>query len=467
MNVSRRCRYGMMTYNINDMWQGRSLDVYGEYMENEISVIKEILKSGDLVLDIGAGIGTHTLPMSKFIGSEGRVIAIEPERFSFYHLCGAIAANSVKNVYCFQQAVGKERKLVRVPELNEDITVNYGAIELNRSYGDVASYQVQMHTIDKLKLDKCNFIKLDVEGMEHDVLEGGIDTIKKFRPFMYIENDARCNEAVKNFLLQLDYDVYIHTAHLFNPENFYAEHRNVFVADNGSVYVSSMLLCLPREKSCPLDTTRWGMENIRYANSKCALSHGGQGTTTLSASARVRNNDFKKYLYGNGIDIGGGYDTLQTPYGTVQAWDIKDGDAVFMNGAHDNTYDFVYSSHCLEHLTDVPTALKHWVRILKPGGFLFVAIPDWELYEQKNWPSRFNTDHKATFSTRITKEEVARGNHYHIEKDIKPYLTALGIELLEVRIEDDRYNYQVKDVDQTGPAFNALAQICFIGRKKA
>jgi FkbM family methyltransferase len=465
MNVSRRCRYGMMTYNVKDMWQGRSLDMYGEYMESEISVIKEVLKTGDLALDIGAGIGTHTLPMSKFVGQTGRIVAIEPERFSFYHLCGAISTNSVKNVYCFQQAIGKERKLVRVPELNDETTINYGAVTLDQPYTDVASYQIQMHTIDKLNLDNCNFIKIDVEGMEIDVLEGGKNTINKFKPIIYAENDTRCNEAVQKFMLDLDYDVYIHTAPLFNPDNFYSENRNVFIADGGSIYVSSMLLCLPREKASIIDTSRWSMEKIRYANEKCSLIHRGQGTTTLSVPTRIRHNDFKKYLFGSGIDIGGGYDTLQTPHGTVRSWDIKDGDAVYMHNVPDNSYDFVYSSHCLEHLTDVLSALKNWVRILKTGGYLFVAVPDWELYEQKNWPSKFNTDHKATFSTRVKKEDVGRNNHYNIEEDIIPILHSLGITMLELRIEDDRYNYQIQDVDQTGPAFNALAQICFIGKK--
>ncbi|MBV5346213.1 MAG: methyltransferase domain-containing protein, partial [Rhodoferax sp.] len=60
--------------------------------------------------------------------------------------------------------------------------------------------------------------------------------------------------------------------------------------------------------------------------------------------------------------------------------------------------DFVHSSHCLEHMRDVREALKNWIRIVKPGGFLILTVPDEDLYEQGQWPSRFNTDHKWSFT---------------------------------------------------------------------
>ena len=69
-----------------------------------------------------------------------------------------------------------------------------------------------------------------------------------------------------------------------------------------------------------------------------------------------------------------------------------------MGGTEDNSFDFVYSSHCLEDMEDVETALKNWVRILKPGGFLYVVVPDFGLYEKYCFPSRFNASHKSTFS---------------------------------------------------------------------
>lgn len=111
-----------------------------------------------------------------------------------------------------------------------------------------------------------------------------------------------------------------------------------------------------------------------------------------------------RYFVGNGIDIGGKPDPLGQysgvfrSMGSVRTWDLEDGDAQMMASVADNTFDFVHSSHCLEHMVDVQVALKNWARILKPGGFLIVTVPDEDLYEQGAWPSRFNPDHKWTFT---------------------------------------------------------------------
>jgi len=69
-----------------------------------------------------------------------------------------------------------------------------------------------------------------------------------------------------------------------------------------------------------------------------------------------------------------------------------------MKTVKDETFDFLHSSHCLEHMVDVRVALKNWVRIIKPGGYLIITVPDEDLYEAGNWPSKFNSDHKHTFT---------------------------------------------------------------------
>ncbi|WP_345817790.1 methyltransferase domain-containing protein (plasmid) [Paraburkholderia sp. PREW-6R] len=112
----------------------------------------------------------------------------------------------------------------------------------------------------------------------------------------------------------------------------------------------------------------------------------------------------ERYLAGEGIDIGCGETPLSLfadrfpSMGLVRGWDIVDGDAQFMAGVQDESFDFVHSSHCLEHLEDPREALRHWLRILKPGGFLIVTVPDEDLYERGHWPSWFNATHKWSFT---------------------------------------------------------------------
>ncbi len=123
-----------------------------------------------------------------------------------------------------------------------------------------------------------------------------------------------------------------------------------------------------------------------------------------ASKRRKKEGFFDLYCQGKGIDIGAGCDPV-TP--TAEVWD-KDhghGDATFMNGKKDASYDYVYSSHCLEHIKDLSLALNNWWRLVKPGGYLIILIPHRNLYEQKHeLPSRFNVGHEHFFL--IDRDEV-------------------------------------------------------------
>ncbi|MGZ3254015.1 MAG: methyltransferase domain-containing protein, partial [Burkholderiaceae bacterium] len=105
-----------------------------------------------------------------------------------------------------------------------------------------------------------------------------------------------------------------------------------------------------------------------------------------------------------GIDIGGGTDSLALytelfpQIGNVFVYDEQNGDAQYLENVPDEVFDFVYSSHCLEHVRDPLIALHNWIRVVRPGGYLVVSAPDEDLYEQGVWPSTFNADHKTTFT---------------------------------------------------------------------
>jgi SAM-dependent methyltransferase len=120
-----------------------------------------------------------------------------------------------------------------------------------------------------------------------------------------------------------------------------------------------------------------------------------QGETSKANGRRIREGFFEKYCKGKGLDIGYGGDLLVPD---ADGWDFEHGDAQFLNSIKDNTYDFVYSSHTLEHIDDAGEALVNWYRVVKPGGFLILYIPHRDLYEKKEkLPSRFNQNHKRFF----------------------------------------------------------------------
>jgi predicted SAM-dependent methyltransferase len=122
--------------------------------------------------------------------------------------------------------------------------------------------------------------------------------------------------------------------------------------------------------------------------------------TNKAKQRRIKEGFFEQYCVGKSvIDIGCG--RLQTFDGEDMicehafGWDSDNGDATFMEGVEDNTYDTVYASHILEHLKDPATAIMNWWRILKPGGHLIISVPHRDLYEKKRTlPSLWNGDHK-------------------------------------------------------------------------
>lgn len=129
-----------------------------------------------------------------------------------------------------------------------------------------------------------------------------------------------------------------------------------------------------------------------------------------SVMRRLADPNFvNRYFVGTGIDIGGAPDPLNVyqelfpRMGEVRIWDLADGDAQLMEGVEEETFGFVHSSHCLEHLHDPGMGLVNWLRILQPGGHLVVTFPDEDLYEQGTFPSTYNADHKWTFTIHKTE----------------------------------------------------------------
>jgi SAM-dependent methyltransferase len=187
--------------------------------------------------------------------------------------------------------------------------------------------------------------------------------------------------------------------------------------------------------------------------------------TSKCLESRKKAGYFDLYLKGKGIDIGCGKDKLIVEQGSVDAWDLSNGDAMLMKGIANETYDFVYSSHCLEHLKDVEISLFNWSRILKKNGYLYFVIPEYVLYERMTFPSLFNKDHKQTFSYYITKEQVKRNNHYHYT-DIIKIIEDLNMEVEISKLEDDNYDYSKGTAGDQTFLDNALSQILFVAKKK-
>ncbi len=147
---------------------------------------------------------------------------------------------------------------------------------------------------------------------------------------------------------------------------------------------------------------------------------------------------------------------------SVRTWDLEDGDAQLMAGVADASFDFVHSSHCLEHMRDPVEALRHWVRILKPGGHLVVTVPDEDLYEHGFWPSRFNGDHKWTFT--IAKPASWSARSINVADLLAGMADQLSVERLVLQADFFQERWD-RAFDQTGFPPTECA-IEFVARKR-
>tara|TARA_R100000656_G_scaffold8864_2_gene9800 strand:- start:532 stop:1278 length:747 start_codon:yes stop_codon:yes gene_type:complete len=234
---------GTVLYNQNDTYVGRSVELYGQYQAEELKLFERYVQKGDSVLDIGANIGTHTLWFANKVGDTGWVGAFEPQRLVFQTLCANMALNSIQNVDCRQLGVGSMRRLVKVPPLNPLVENNFGGLSIqDHTEGE----DVAICPIDDMGLVRCDFIKIDVEGMEPEVLQGGMNTIVKTRPIIYLELDREENiKFVEMILQELKYTAERHNPPLYSPDY---DGENVFVDETGKEFASLNVIAIPQEK---------------------------------------------------------------------------------------------------------------------------------------------------------------------------------------------------------------------------
>lgn len=242
----KQCRYGPMLFFKNDQYIGKSLDAYGEFSESECSLFREIVSEGSVIVEVGANIGTHTVPLSRLTGPGGKVIAIEAQRRVFNVLCANVALNELENTVCYHMGAGRNRRASWIPAPDFGNEVNIGGLGISDNIGQQrsAAENVSIKPLDDLELERVDFLKIDVEGMELEVLLGAEKLIRASRPIMYVENDRMDqSERLLDFIFQLGYDAWWHKASLFNPANFSNNPDNVFNVE----LVSVNLLCVPRE----------------------------------------------------------------------------------------------------------------------------------------------------------------------------------------------------------------------------
>src|SRR5664279_2686764 len=179
------------------------------------------------------------------------------------------------------------------------------------------------------------------------------------------------------------------------------------------------------------------------ARVRCAIAKNNSTMNESTKAKQYWGAIEKAATAGRGIDIGCGPDPVKPD---ARRFDLEDGDANVASQYVKAQFDFVYSSHCLEHMHDPRMTILDWWKLVKPGGYLFVVVPDEDLYEQGVFPSRFNDDHKATFT--ITKSKSWSPKSINV---LELANSLPGGQLVSLQLQDAGYDRSLTSFSRVAP----------------
>lgn len=175
------------------------------YDPDEVGLMLSILDlrrkyhgDGVVTVDCGANLGVHTVEWAKHMTGRGVVLAFEAQERIYYALAGNVAINNCFNARVIHAAVSSQSGSMKMPQPNYLANSSFGSLELKKrdntefigqaiDYSDDKMIDVRMVNLDSFNFPRLDVVKIDVEGMELEVLEGGAKCISENHPIMLVE----------------------------------------------------------------------------------------------------------------------------------------------------------------------------------------------------------------------------------------------------------------------------------------
>jgi FkbM family methyltransferase len=225
--------YGKFIVARTCLFQAEALVKTGRtHIESELAnifAIVDTLPADAVIVDGGANIGFFSVPVAhRTLGRGTRIIAFEPQRQLFQALGGSLAINGYRHVYLHNCGLGVEPGIAQLPAVDYSLAQDFGTVQLTNDCtvgedGWMADRVVDVTSLDAMDLPGLDFFKLDVEGYEIPALTGALATIKRHRPWIWVEYFITGVDPIKQALNSVD-----------NYEFFIVDYQN--------------MLCVPTEK---------------------------------------------------------------------------------------------------------------------------------------------------------------------------------------------------------------------------
>lgn len=230
-----------MTVSINDI--EIKLPVYyfrlfpKDYEKDNFKFVKSSIKSGDVVIDIGAHIGLMAAVFGKLVKENGKVFSFEPTPGSYSILCETVRINKLNKIVTpVNMPVTEKSGLVNfcISDNVIDVANTLTPWEEGKSLKVLSIRSTSIDDfVESEKLNKLDFIKIDAEGAELQVLKGGYKTIKHFKPKINLALHPAAIIANKDsltaiyfFIKDAGYKIYFEDKELGQPE--FCEQKGLF-----------------------------------------------------------------------------------------------------------------------------------------------------------------------------------------------------------------------------------------------
>ena len=203
---------------------------------NNIFAIINTLPADAVIVDGGTNAGFFTIPVAHRTQGRGtRIVSFEPQRQLFQAVGGSLALNGYQHVFLHTCGLGAEPGIAQLPAIDYSVAQDFGTVSLSDKTtvaedGWMNDRVVDITSIDAMALPRLDFFKLDVEGYEIPALTGALATIKRHRPWIWVEYFITGVEPIKAALADLD-----------DYEFFIMDYQN--------------MLCVPTEKKTAITIT--------------------------------------------------------------------------------------------------------------------------------------------------------------------------------------------------------------------